>query len=43
VFTVTGWGEIPTVEQLVRDFPGLLPEASRLDRLERRLRRWQPE
>ena len=41
VFTVTGWGEIPTYTQLVRDFPGLLPEASRLDRLKRRLERWQ--
>jgi hypothetical protein len=41
VFTVTGWGEIPTHAQLVHDFPGLLPEASHLDRLKRRLERWR--
>lgn len=41
VFTVTGWGEIPTADQLIADFPGLLPEASRLDALRERLNRWR--
>lgn len=41
VFTVTGWGEIPTADQLIADFPGVLPEASRLDALRERLNRWR--
>jgi len=40
VFTVTAWGEVPTLDQLQRDFPNLSPEASRLDRLNERLKRW---
>ncbi len=41
VFTVTGWGEIPSADQLLGDFPGLLPEASHLDALRERLNRWR--
>ena len=39
-FTVTAWGEVPTLEQLVRDFPSLLPEGSNLAALQSRLERW---
>lgn len=41
VFQVTAWGMVPTLEQLQRDFHGLLSsEASQLDRLAERLRAW---
>src|SRR3954454_23539714 len=40
VFTVTAWGEVPTVERLVQDFPGLGPHASRPDPLRPRPGRW---
>lgn len=40
VFTVTAWGEVPTIEQLEHDFPTLNAAASRLDQLEARLRLW---
>jgi hypothetical protein len=39
VFTVTAWGEIPTLAQLERDFPALSP-ASNFAALGERLRRW---
>ena len=42
VFTVTAWGEVPTIEQLVADFPSLNRDASHLDRLAERLARWRP-
>jgi LmbE family N-acetylglucosaminyl deacetylase len=38
-FTVTGWGEIPDYEQLLRDFPNVQPESSKLDQLRRKLSR----
>jgi LmbE family N-acetylglucosaminyl deacetylase len=41
VFTVTAWGEIPTLDQLKKDFPSLLTEACHLDRLHARLQRWR--
>jgi LmbE family N-acetylglucosaminyl deacetylase len=41
VFTVTAWGQIPTLEQLLRDPPSLLREASNLAALEARLARWR--
>ena len=41
VFTVTAWGEVPTVEQLLADFPSLDRDASRLGPLGERLRRWR--
>ncbi len=40
VFTVTAWGSIPSCEQLLQDIPNILPEASHLEPLRRRLVRW---
>lgn len=42
-FSVTAWGEVPTLEQLLRDFPNIQPEFSRLAALEQRLKRWRGE
>lgn len=39
-FRVTAWGAIPTAEQLVADFPGLIDPKSTLERLRQRLKRW---
>jgi LmbE family N-acetylglucosaminyl deacetylase len=39
-FTVTAWGSIPTLEQLLADFPKISAENSPLKELERRLQRW---
>jgi LmbE family N-acetylglucosaminyl deacetylase len=41
VFTVTAWGQVPTVEQLVADFPSLDVPSSRLGPLRQRLDRWR--
>lgn len=41
VFTVTAWGEVPTLEQLLRDFPALLRDESNLEPLRERLARWR--
>ena len=41
VFSVTAWGVVPTLANLIRDLPGLSREASRLDRLAARLDGWQ--
>jgi hypothetical protein len=41
VFTVTAWGEVPTVERLLADFPNVVLEASHLERLRERLARWR--
>jgi LmbE family N-acetylglucosaminyl deacetylase len=41
VFTVTAWGQVPTVEQLLADFPSLDTRSSPLDALRRRLDRWR--
>jgi hypothetical protein len=40
VLSVTAWGAIPTVEQLLRDFPGVDVKHSRIDALQRRLAQW---
>jgi LmbE family N-acetylglucosaminyl deacetylase len=40
VFTVTAWGAIPDYDQLLADFPGILPNASQLNSLRERLERW---
>jgi LmbE family N-acetylglucosaminyl deacetylase len=40
VFTVTGWGTIPTVDQLLRDFPNPYLPGWRLDQLAARLKSW---
>lgn len=41
VFTVTAWGEVPSYEQLLRDFPQIAADASRLAQLQQRLSRWR--
>lgn len=40
-FTVTAWGEVPALEQIVSDFPNLSREFSNLDRLGARLKQWR--
>jgi LmbE family N-acetylglucosaminyl deacetylase len=40
VFTFTAWGTVPTVEQILQDFPSVAREHSNLDRLKERLARW---
>lgn len=41
VFRVTAWGAVPTLEELVRDFPPLLARASAMEPLARRLAQWR--
>jgi len=41
VFTVTAWGEVPAVDQLLRDFPKVSAEASNLDAARRKLDAWR--
>lgn len=41
VFSVTAWGQVPTVERLLADFPTLDTGASRLEALRQRLARWR--
>lgn len=41
-FTVTAWGEVPTLDQVTRDFPNISKYSS-LDRLATRLKRWRGE
>ena len=41
VFTVTAWGDVPTADQLLRDFPNLNADASNLDATRRRLDAWR--
>ncbi len=42
-FTVTAWGELPTMDQLLLDFPGIATEWSQLSVLEKRLIRWRAD
>jgi len=39
-FTVTAWGAVPTLEQLLADFPCVDSNFSHLDRLATRLKQW---
>lgn len=39
-FTLTGWGEMPKFEVLLRDFPNVQPESSKLQQLRRKLERF---
>lgn len=39
-FSVSGWGTIPTISQLIEDFKFIEIEASNLDALEKRLEQW---
>jgi LmbE family N-acetylglucosaminyl deacetylase len=41
VFSVTAWGEVPTIERLLSDFPSLNRGASRIESLRQRLARWK--
>jgi LmbE family N-acetylglucosaminyl deacetylase len=43
VFTVTSWGTAPSLDQIMDDIPNLLPEASHLDRLQKRLAQWRED
>jgi LmbE family N-acetylglucosaminyl deacetylase len=43
VFTVTAWGQVPTLGQLLTDFPTIDPTASHLERLQAKLARWKTE
>lgn len=40
MFTVTAWGTVPTLEQLERDFPGLIANRGRTEGLCQKLQRW---
>lgn len=42
-FTVTAWGAVPALEDLLRDIPNVVAEFSQLAKLEVRLRRWRGE
>lgn len=42
LLTVTAWGEVPVWEKLSADFPGIVPGASNLERLKKRLLSWKP-
>jgi LmbE family N-acetylglucosaminyl deacetylase len=42
-FTVTAWGEVPKLEDLLRDIPNIVSEFSQLQNLETRLKRWRGE
>jgi hypothetical protein len=37
LFNVTAWGVVPACDQILNDFPSIVPEASSLDRLRARL------
>ncbi len=37
LFNVTAWGVVPTCEQILNDFPNIVPEASNMERLRERL------
>lgn len=42
-FTVTAWGEVPSFDQIGRDFPNVNSAYSRLEEMRRRLARWRGE
>ena len=39
-FNVTAWGAVPTYEQILKDLPNIVPQASNLERLKERLVRF---
>ncbi len=41
VFTVTAWGQVPNVAQLVEDFPTLRLDLTSMEALDRRLDQWR--
>lgn len=42
VFTITAWGEVPSFEQVIQDFPGIDKTVSNLESLRKRLNHWRP-
>src|SRR4051812_22898039 len=40
-YTVTAWGQVPKLEDLLRDIPNIVAEFSHLQNLEARLNRWR--
>jgi LmbE family N-acetylglucosaminyl deacetylase len=42
-FRVTAWGAVPTLDQLVGDFPPFFRESSNITRLEERLKLWRQQ
>src|SRR4051812_16924839 len=40
-FTVTAWGAVPILEDLLRDIPNIAPEVSQIENLQKRLKRWR--
>ena len=42
-YTVTAWGTVPTLEQILNDIPAISKEFSRLDELKQRLQIWRGE
>lgn len=40
-FQVSAWGILPTLDQLLRDFPAIAPDVSHLDALGQRLEHWR--
>jgi LmbE family N-acetylglucosaminyl deacetylase len=43
VFRVTAWGAVPSLSQLQRDLPAMIPDAGNLPALENRLKLWAGE
>jgi LmbE family N-acetylglucosaminyl deacetylase len=41
VFRITAWGTVPTLEEVLRDFPPVLAKASALEPLAQRLAQWR--
>jgi hypothetical protein len=41
LFNVTAWGAVPACDQILNDFPNILPEVSNLDRLRDRLSKFR--
>ncbi len=42
-FSVTAWGEVPSIDKILQDFPGIAQNLCPLRSLETRLRRWRAE
>jgi hypothetical protein len=40
MFSVTAWGRVPTIGQLLEDFPPITTEFSHVEKLRERLARW---
>jgi LmbE family N-acetylglucosaminyl deacetylase len=40
LFNITAWGIVPTTEQILNDFPNIVPESSNIERLRKRLAKY---